>query len=225
MFLKKIALVSFISVAAAYMTGCVGGLKQIVTEQQQERYQVAAKNDKEMLSAFVAAPVSKDQRPALVSDLSGKGISLDFSANAVHLKNKMFSVQPSYGVLKNEYRNYSNVSEADAIATKFVETAKKRGNKVKLYRPAMGKVMAKIFNPGFNQLKGSVYMYGVDPVLIEVDNSNRPVAFLSRAHHLGNYLGWQSWMYSNVYFGANMTRHFENNVRPSVLEANFIRLL
>lgn len=134
--------------------------------------------------------------------------------------------------------NYANMSfaissmeslvyegESDDVAKVYISTAKARGNVVRLYKPAMGKIINSLFKHPFSPGPQTHQWYDKDNPLIEFDRSGRIVSFLSRARHAFTAIGVGVLQFTTVYMGASNARHLENNAKNSDFQEYFIREL
>ena len=106
---------------------------------------------------------------------------------------------------------YSSQSDTDVLAKAYIDTAKSRGNTVRLYRPSITRQVNALFKQPFAPGNQTAEWYDKDVLLAEYEN-NRPKSILIRAHQAQITLGANSRMYSSVLIGMDTMRHFESRI-------------
>lgn len=115
-------------------------------------------------------------------------------------------------------------SEQDLAAKYFVDQAKANGHEVRVYKS----VISKRVNDGLAQVikefSGAANLYDVDPVFVEYDKDKRVVAIMTRSWQTISAIGVDSRIYTNIYFGGDGIRWFENNFSNSYLDNALLRV-
>jgi hypothetical protein len=117
--------------------------------------------------------------------------------------------------------------ESNEIVSKYIATAKARNDIVRLYKPAMGKMIHKLFRDpyvtGHRQGEGIFHtIYKNDRALIEFDTSGRIVSFMTRVNAIPD-TGDNVFQYTAIYMGIRNGRHLENKIPNSTFQENLIK--
>lgn len=116
----------------------------------------------------------------------------------------------------------NNDSTADDIAAKYTETAKARGNTVRLYKAPVNETIYKLFREMEDTPKTIVTLADRDPALIEFSPEGRVVSALIRVSKAApNLATVRRHYFSRIYIDPNH-RYIENNLSNRVLEDNVI---
>lgn len=216
-----------LSVTALAATESSAGFLEDLFDQSKSRLETYSKvADKALVDSFYV--ISPDgQKHGLSSDLEAPKSSFSFmelNAGSISFERGEGSESNMASVI-GSMKQYSYDASADALAVKYVENAKSRGNLVKLYRPAMGKQINDLFKHPFDHGKNTREWYDLDNALIEFDKSGRPISFMVRAHQAYVLIGARVRQFTTIYFGAGNARHLENNISNSAYQELFIREL
>lgn len=115
-------------------------------------------------------------------------------------------------------------SEQDLAAKYFVDQAKANGHEVRVYKSKIsGRVNNGLVQP-IKEINGASNLYDVDPVFVEYDKDKRVVAIMTRSWQTISGIGVDSRIYTNIYFGGDGLRWFENNFSNSYLSDNLLRV-
>jgi hypothetical protein len=133
--------------------------------------------------------------------------------------------ESNFSEANRQIRNGIYKSEGDLAAKYFVDQAKAQGHEVHVYKSMLsGKV-----NSGFVQRVnkdhvGTSNLFDVDPVFVEYDKNKRPVAIMTRSWQSIAGIGVDSYLFTNIYFGSDGMRWFENNFSNIELQNNLLRI-
>lgn len=132
--------------------------------------------------------------------------------------------ESNYAEANRKIRNGIYNSEQDLAAKYFVDQAKANGHEVHVYKSYLsGKVNSGLAQQ-INSYKGASNLYDVDPVFVEYDKSKRPVAIMTRSWQTLAGIGVDSRIYTNIYFGQDALRWFENSFTNSQLQDALLRI-
>lgn len=113
-------------------------------------------------------------------------------------------------------------SEKDLAAKYFVDQARANGHEVRVYKSAIsGRVNYGLVQP-IKQFEGAHNLYDVDPVFVEYDKNGRVKAIMTRSWQTLAGIGVDSRIYTNIYFGGEGLRWFENSFSNSYLQDNLL---
>lgn len=181
--------------------------------------------DREMAEAFKATLSTKRflERPEAI--FPGSNIYLkSFDTDNITLKQRLFVGRNLYEG-DNYMARYGYDSDGDAIAQKYVATAKARGNVVRSYKPKIAGIIFRNFPPPVRHIGGSTEWYEQDRVLIEFDKSGRIVSFLARCEQLTGSLGATIYQHITIFLGPENARRLENKLSQKDLQEYFEREL
>lgn len=136
---------------------------------------------------------------------------------------KYITHQANFSEANRRINNGIYVSEKDLAAQLFIEQALARGNEVRLYKKDVNASLNNNLRQAITAFNGASNRYDVDPALIEFDKEGSPISIMTRSWQTVSAIGVDSRIYTNVYFGADMMRWFENNYTNRYLENNLIR--
>lgn len=115
-------------------------------------------------------------------------------------------------------------SEQDLAAKYFVDQARANGHEVRVYKSAIsGRVNNGLVQP-IKEFSGAANLYDNDPVFVEYDKDKRVVAIMTRSWQTISAIGVDSRIYTNIYFGGDGLRWFENNFSNSYLDNALLRV-
>ncbi|HCQ9872693.1 TPA: hypothetical protein OMQ57_003470, partial [Acinetobacter baumannii] len=137
---------------------------------------------------------------------------------------KYITHQANFNEANRKISNGIYISEKDLAAKMFIEQALAKGNEVKQYKKNINALINQGLKQPITEFNGASNRYDVDPVLIEFDKSGSPVAIMSRAWQTISAIGVDSRIYTNIYFGNETMRWFENNFSNRTLEDSLIRI-
>lgn len=116
-------------------------------------------------------------------------------------------------------------SSKDEIAQKYIETAKARGNVVKLYKSPVNTAITKMFGDPDDTPKVIATITSSDPALIEFTPEGRMVSALVRvAKAASNLATIRRHYFSRIYLDPAV-RTIENHLSNRVLEDQFLAVL
>ena len=114
-------------------------------------------------------------------------------------------------------------AERDAVSGEFIQAARARGSEVRVYRPALMQRINGLFEQPFQPKEKAAQWYNRDVVLVEFDDSNRPLSLIARAYQAETMMGVTLYQYVQVLYGTQNMLHFENNVSGRMLDDNYLR--
>ncbi|MCU4391361.1 hypothetical protein KTH73_11570 [Acinetobacter courvalinii] len=115
------------------------------------------------------------------------------------------------------------ISEKDLAAKMFIEQALAKGNEVRQYKKNINALLNRSLKKPITEFNGASNRYDVDPALIEFDKAGSPVAIMTRSWQTISAIGVDSRIYTNLYFGPETMRWFENSISNRSLEDALIR--
>lgn len=136
---------------------------------------------------------------------------------------KYITHQANFSEANRRIDNGIYASEKDLAAKLFIEQALSRGNEVRMYKRGMNAALNKSLRQEITAFNGASNRYDADPALIEFDKNGSPVSIMTRSWQTISAIGVDSRIYTNIYFGADMMRWFENNYSNHYLDSNYIR--
>jgi hypothetical protein len=181
--------------------------------------------DKVLVDAFYS--LSEDGKTeGLNKDLAtaDKTIELSgFSASSITIKKSLFREGNMQSIM-GDMNAYTFATDSDDIGKTYIATAKARGNSIKIFKPAIGATINRMFNQNFylQHDKNTAEWIDRDNVMIEYDSTGKIISFMTRSHQVIVNMGANSSRYVNIYFGAN-TQVLENKVGNSIFSDNLIR--
>ncbi|MDC4781232.1 hypothetical protein OHV82_05945 [Acinetobacter baumannii] len=143
--------------------------------------------------------------------------------DAIYLE-KYITHQANFNEANRKISNGIYISEKDLAAKMFIEQALAKGNEVKQYKKNINALINQGLKQPITEFNGASNRYDVDPVLIEFDKSGSPIAIMSRTWQTISAIGVDSRIYTNIYFGNETMRWFENNFSNRTLEDSLIRI-
>lgn len=106
----------------------------------------------------------------------------------------------------------------------FIEQALAKGNEVRQYKKNVNALINQGFRQSITEFNGALNRYDADPALIEFDKSGNPIAIMTRSWQIISAIGVDSRIYTNIYFGSDAMRWFQNNFSNRTLENSLIRI-
>ena len=195
-------------------------LNQMAVEERIKTYNSV--EDKELVEA-IYKPSSDGKSYSLIDAIKSNGYQYsDISPTKLVVRKEMFHLA-NMVEMSSAMSRYVYDSEGDQLSKAYIEVASKRGNRVKVFRPSLTKIINSIFKQPFDHMQQSAEWYDRDVSLVEYDKQNRPISILVRAHQAQTTVGVNSYMYATIFFGQNNMRFFENNVANNVIENSFLR--
>lgn len=198
--------------------------------------QVAAKNrlatytsvlDKQLVDHFYT--ISEDGKDASLSKRIPASSGFKFhNLNEGSLTvRKLYFTADNLSQISFEMREFRKSPLDDEMGREYVAFANSRGNTVQLYRPPMGDMLNRMFDPHFEfKPANNVANYvKAENVLIEIAPNGKVVSFMMRAHQAIHNFTTRSYQYVNIIFGKDYMQFFENKVPNSVLNENFLRIV
>lgn len=142
--------------------------------------------------------------------------------DAIYLE-KYITHQANFAEANRKINNGIYISEKDLAAKLFIKQAIARGNEVRMYKKEVNTSINKNLKQAITAFHGASNRYDVDPALIEFDKNGSPISIMTRSWQTISAIGVDSRIYTNIYFGVDMMRWFENNYTNHYLENNYIR--
>lgn len=115
-------------------------------------------------------------------------------------------------------------SEQDLAAKYFVDQAKAKGHEVRVYKSAISGRVNNGLAQAIKEINGAANVYDNDPVFVEYDKDMRVTAIMTRSWQTISAIGVDSRIYTNIYFGGDGLRWFENNFSNSYLADALLRV-
>lgn len=143
--------------------------------------------------------------------------------DAIYLE-KYITHEANFNEANRKISNGTYISEKDLAAQLFIEQAKSKGNEVRQYKSNINGLINKIYKQSITEFNGASNRYNADPAFIEFDKSGNPIAIMTRSWQTISSIGVDSRIYTNIYFGAESMRWFENNFSNRLLENSLIRV-
>ncbi len=217
---KLISIASFVLVSGcAQMQALNDKMESMAAESRAKVY--ASVEDKVLVdSLYVNSPEGKP--------LPSKNVAADnyyfkdLLASTIVFKKDMYR-SGNMGDMAATMNSYIYDSESDSLSKAYIEMAKKRGNTVKVFKPAFTRVVNSMFVQPFTPMQQTAQWYDRDVTLIEYNSSARPVSVLTRGHQAQTSLGVASYMYARIYFGQANMRFLENKVPNSYFSEYLLR--
>jgi hypothetical protein len=136
---------------------------------------------------------------------------------------KYITHQANFSEANRRIDNGMYISEKDLAAKLFIEQALARGNEVRMYKKSVNAAINNNLRQAITNFNGASNRYDADPAFVEFDKNGSPVSIMTRSWQTISAIGVDSRIYTNIYFGKDMMRWFENNYSNRYLENNFIR--
>lgn len=136
---------------------------------------------------------------------------------------KYITHQANFSEANRRIDNGIYISEKDLAAKLFIEQALARGNEVRMYKKSVNAAINNNLRQAITNFNGASNRYDADPVFVEFDKNGSPVSIMTRSWQTISAIGVDSRIYTNIYFGKDMMRWFENNYSNRYLENNFLR--
>lgn len=148
----------------------------------------------------------------------------NLSISSITIKKALYSegnMQSIYGAMNS----YSFATDSDEIGKRYIAVAKARGNTVKLFKPALGLTINRMFNQNFylQHDQNTAEWIDRDNVLIEYDSNGNIISFMTRSHQAIANVGANSFRYVNIYCGDGNTQILENKIGNAEFADNLIR--
>lgn len=230
--MKQIAMLLVAATIATSLPGCSalsGMMEKLEASAAQNRLQAyRAVQDKVMLNAFYELS-SDGRRYGTASTLQANGFNQEFLKPDAYVLRKTIAYSVSPGEVMQQMASYDYDGASDTPAQIYVSTAKKRGNSIRLYKPAMAAHINRTLGVPFQHFPAtaktlaSVEWYDLDNPLVEYDRNGRIVSVMVRAHQMFAGVGADVIMYTSIHFGPNVGRRLENGLRNSLFAEYYIR--
>lgn len=193
---------------------------------QEKRFRQAYEDapDKPMIDAFFAKPVEGSRINLRPEFAAAEIYMVPLLASRISMQETIRS-PADLAAARKYFRSYEPVGEGDLIASRFVETAKKRGNLVRLYQPALGGKLNDIFAQPFTHTPQRIYTLDRENALIEWTTDGRPVSILLRSLQAVESIGVNIYRFTSIYTGPLNIRHFENTISRKIVEEHYMRTL
>lgn len=203
------------------LQGCAE-LKAKVAEGRLETY--ARVVDKTMVDAFYAAAPDGSTH-ALRPEFGAARIYLTSLAPSRLSFEETIGSEPQLEMAAKSLSKYRPIGEGDLAAKRFVETAKARGNIVKLYQPALGGRINVIFTQPFVDAPQRIKALNKENALIEWNTAGRPVSIMVRSLQAVTSIGVNIYRYTSIYMGPENMRHLENSINRRTIEESEVTTL
>lgn len=200
--------------------GCTQ-LDQFIAEHNLKTYQQV--EDKYIVDAFYE--LSPDGRTEkLKPQLENAGFAYpNLTTSSLCFERKEYD-EPNMGAIFYDIKGYNYDSIDDVVAVTYINAVKQRGNIIKIYKPPMGRFLARIFPLPFNpNAPRTATWYDLDNVLIEYNLAGEPISCLVRYHHAITSIGVREYQHVCIYFGKYYMRNLENKIPNSVFYEYFLR--
>ncbi|WP_407499171.1 hypothetical protein [Acinetobacter baumannii] len=145
------------------------------------------------------------------------------SFDAIYLE-KYITHEANFNEANRKINNSIYISEKDLAAKMFIEQALAKGNEVRQYKKNVNALINQGFRQSITEFNGALNRYDADPALIEFDKSGNPIAIMTRSWQIISAIGVDSRIYTNIYFGSDAMRWFQNNFSNRTLENSLIRI-
>lgn len=206
--IKTIIKTASIGAITLLLTGCVQMPQPKTPEQivQESSYQEVTRN--------------------VISKIVDKKYSKSYFQNAVvieqYISGEKGQVDGSINEARNEYLNRYDSSN-DEISKVFIESAKQRGNTVKMYKSSVNTEIIKYIPSSIlpYRVNGNPMSANDDNAFVEYNQDNRIVSVLVRLHTYPKSLGTMHYRYSIIAYGT-ILRQIESSVGNNVLENGYI---
>lgn len=146
------------------------------------------------------------------------------TSNTIYLE-KYITHQANFGEANRKIDSGFYVSEKDLAAKLFIEQALAQGHEVRMYKKDINESINMALKQTITEFNGASNRYDADPAFIEFDKSGSPVAIMTRSWQTISAIGVDSRIYTNIYFGTDVLRWFENNFSNRHLENALIRTI
>ncbi len=201
---RDLAKVVCFSLVTLFVTGCA--LPQPKTPEQ-------------IVQASSYPEVTKN----VMENLKDKKYSIDYMENRVviqqYISGEKGSTDQSIDAAISAYTAKYDASN-DQISTVFIDTAKQKGNIVKMYKKSVNLALVRV-TPMPWDITNYPSKGDIDVAFIEYDKNNRIVSVLIRAHAFPKTLGVLDYRYSIIAFG-NLARGIESTVNNNVFTEGYI---
>lgn len=155
--------------------------------------------------------------------LKDKKYSIDYIENRIviqqYISGEKGSTDQSIDTAINAYNSKYDASD-DEISAVFIESAKQRGNMVKMYKKSVNLALVKV-TPMPWDITNYPSKGDIDVAFVEYDKNNRISSVLLRAHAFPKTLGVLDYRYSIIAFG-NIAREIESTVNNNVFTEGYI---
>lgn len=227
----------FAVVSAAYVPVCSAGLFDSLSSGLAAAFDTSKKKLEVYQKSSDKALV--DQFYFLSEDGKEEGLNKEFAQNAKEFEFQQLSVD-SFTLRKLMYRegnmgsvvqgmrgyNYSPVS--DEIGKRYIAFASSRGNVVKIYKPTLGNLINSMLAQHFylrHDDRNTAEWIGVDNALVEYSTDGKMVSVMTKSHQANITMGVNSYQYTNIYFGNQITQLLENKIGNNEFDNNFLRVV
>lgn len=130
------------------------------------------------------------------------------------------------GELAAAMREFADSPLDDEVGVRYVEFAQSRGNVVKMYKPALGLQLNRMFDHKFtitHPANNVINFLGAENVLIEFTPDGDMVSVMLRAHQGTHSINVRSFQHTTFVFGQRNMRLIENRVANKVFEDTLLR--
>lgn len=226
--LKTAILTAVLACSSAYAPFASAGFLDAFDSSKQKLTAYQASEDKALVDHFYY--LSEDGKQ------EGVNKDIDTSKDAFKLKQaspaSLTFSRPLYrgdrlGDIGGEMREYADSPLNDVFGRRYVAFASSRGNTVKMYKPALGKIINGMYKQyfEFSPAPNVADWIGIDNPLIEYSPGGAIVSVMTRSHQAIYNFTARSYQYINIYFGANSAQFLENKIANHFYTDNFLRVV
>ncbi len=172
---------------------------------------------------IVQASLYPEATKNVMEKLKDKKYSVDYIENRIviqqYISGEKGGTDQSIDVAISAYNLRYDASN-DEISAVFIESAKQRGNIVKMYKKSVNLALVKVMPMPWD-ITNYPSRGDIDVAFVEYDKSNRIASVLVRAHAFPKSLGVLDYRYSIIAFG-NIARQIESTVKNNVFTEGYI---
>lgn len=234
----KLLSLSFLAVVSVvYVPVCSAGLLDSLSsglaaafdtsKKKLELYQKSS--DKALLDQFYF--LSEDgKEESLNKELVQNSKEFEFqqvSVNSVTLRKLMYR-EGNMGSVVQGMRGYNYSPMSDEVGKRYIAFASARGNVVKIYKPTLGNLINSMLAQHFylqHDDRNTAEWIGVDNALVEYSSDGKMISVMTKSHQANITMGVNSYQYTNIYFGNQITQLLENKIGNNEFENNFLRVV
>ena len=160
----------------------------------------------------------------LAKPLVASGFNIEKrTTGTIHLV-KLVNHEGTFAEANRRINNGIYNSEKDLPAKYFVDQARAQGHEVRVYKSFLSSQVNGGLVQVIKDFDGANNRYDVDPVYVEFNKENRPVAIMTRSWQTLAGIGVDSRIYTNIYFAQDGLRWFENRFTNSTLDNALLRV-
>ena len=172
---------------------------------------------------IVQASLYPEATKNVMEKLKDKKYSVDYIENRIviqqYISGEKGGTDQSIDVAISAYNLRYDASN-DEISAVFIESAKQRGNIVKMYKKSVNLALVKVMPMPWD-ITNYPSRGDIDVAFVEYDKNNRIASVLVRAHAFPKSLGVLDYRYSIIAFG-DIARQIESTVKNNVFTEGYI---